>query len=232
MPNNSPIFIGGQRTNGIQFANAGAKLQCAWAAGPNGSRIHAMTLAQDDTTTGTMSLFRGRILTDNGRPYVGWSPQQSTLALTPVLAVTNTTNSTITRTNGSFFVDGWNVGMFLGILNAVDNCQNQVAPVHVTSLSATTLTFTSVVFNAAAASPCGGMLLVECEPLWGVAAVSGCGTGTTAAVNLLSTTVGTSLLSAPDGFITLGPNELLLASCGTLPTANKAITVLTSGGDY
>lgn len=238
--NNSPIFVGGMRNNDIQFTAAGAKTQVLFQAGPNGSRIHSAYMTQDDTTTSVMQLYRGVILTDNGRPLPqgpypgqGWSAQMNCGALTPVLTLTNTTNSTITRTNGSFITDGWNVGMLLGVINSADNIQNQVMPSHVTSLTATTLTFTGAIFQAASGTPTPAMQLVRCTPLWNVAMVSGAGvTSAVAQINLLSTAVGTSLLAAPDGFITLGPNELLLVFCTTLPAANKCITVTAHAGDY
>ena len=239
--NTAPIFIANQRANDIQFAAAGAKTQCLWQAGPNGSRLQASYMTQDDTTTSVMQLFRGVVLTDNGRPMpiapfpgmAGWSAQLNSQMPTPVLAITNTTNSTITRTNGSFIQDGWNVGMMCAVIGCQDNFQNQVIPSHVTTVAAGTLTFTGAVFNAAAAAPSPMTQLVRVTPMWNVAMVSGAGfTSAVAQINLLSTAVGTSLLAAPDGFITLGPNELLLVYCTTLPTANKSIFVSAHGGDY
>jgi len=242
MPNLAPIFIANQRTNGVQFAASGAKLQCLWAAGPNGSRIQTIFMSQDDTTTGNMQLWKGTILTDNGRPTPQnpgipgqpsqWSPQNNSQALPPVLALTNTTNSTITRTNGSFIVDGWNVGMFCAVLGANDNIQNIVAPFHITSIAAGTLTMTGTVFNAASATPPATTQLVKCEPFWSVAAVSGMGMTTVANVNMFSTALGTQLLTVPDSFLTLGPGELILVSYSGTVTANKSTCVTITGGDY
>ena len=235
--NTAPIFIANQRANDIQFAAAGAKVQCLWQAGPNGSRLQASYATQDDTTTSVMQFYRGVVLTDNGRPMpiapfpgmAGWSAQLNSQMPTPVLALTNTT---ITRTNGSFIADGWNVGMLCGVIGCADNIQNQVIPSHVTTVAAGTLTFTGAVFTAAA-TPSPMTQLVRCTPMWNVSMVNGAGvTSAVAQINMLSTAVGTSLLAAPDGFITLGPNELLLVYCTTLPAANKCITVSAHGGDY
>lgn len=228
----SPQFIATTRTNGIQFVASGAPAQVAWKAGPYGSRIHLMSASQDDTTTGTLSIYRGKVLTDNSLPYVDFPLTRTVKGLPPVLTATKTTNDHLDRTNGSFIQDGWVAGMMLGIINASDNLQNQIIA-HVTTVAATTLTYTGTPLNATASAMSVNTQLVQCDLLWSVSMVSGAGnSNSVAAINLMSTTNFPSFLSAPDTFFVLGPGELLIVNCGTLPASNKSINVVVAGGDY
>jgi len=227
-----PTFVANYRTQITQFVNSGAVTQAIWRAGPTGSRIHLMTATQDDTTTAVMSLYQGKILTDNAKPFPFAPPDLQ--GLCPVLAITNTTNSTITRTNGSFIQDGWSLSKMLAVLCAFDNPQNQIAPAHPTTIAAATLTFTGAIFNAAAAASAisAGVQLAQVMPLWAVSMVSGAGTGSVAAINLMSTSLFPAFMTTPDTFLALGPNEILVCSCATLPAAAKSINVLVVGGDW
>lgn len=224
-----PQFVASYRTQITQFVNAGAPAQVVWRAGPNGSRIHLMTATQDDTTTAVMSVYQGKVLTDNAKASP-WLPTD-VQGLCPVLALTNTTNSTITRTNGSFTADGWSVNDHLAVLNSWDNPANQVIA-HATTVAAATLTFTGTVFNAAAATPSANLQLARVMPLWAVSMVSGAGTGSVAAINLMSTTLFPAFLAAPDTFLTLAAGDVLIVQCGTLPAVNKSINVIVVGGDW
>ena len=224
-----PTFVANYRSQITQFVNGGAPAQAVWRAGPNGSRIHLMSATQDDTTTAVMAVYQGKILTDNSKA----SPllPEDYQGLTPILALTNSTNSTITRTNGSFIQDGWSVSKLLAVLKAWDNPANQVIA-HPTTVATQTLTFTGVVFNGAAASPSPNLQLAAVNLLWTVSMVASAGTGGVAAINLMSTTYYPGFLASPDTFLALGPNEVLVVNCGTLPAANKSIMITVVGGDW
>lgn len=225
-----PQFVSNYRCSYVQYVNAGAPAQIVWQAGPNGSRIHAIRATQDDTTTALMTLYRGRVLTDNGLPFP--FARRPVLGKAPILAATKTTNDHLDRTNGSFIQDGWVAGAYAAILDSTDNPQNQVIA-HVTTVAATTLTYTGTPLNASAATMAASTVLAMVNILDAIAMVSGAGNSSSApAINLFSTTNDPSLLSPPDTFLTLGPYELLVVNCGTLPAANKSINVTVDGGDY
>ncbi len=225
-----PQFITQYRSSYVQYVNAGAPAQVAWQAGPLGSRIHAIRASQDDTTTAAMSLYRGRILTDNALPFP--FAQRPVVGKPPILAATKTTNDHVDRTNGSFVQDGWVAGMMAAILDSTDNPQNQVIA-HVTTVVAATLTYTGSPLNATAATIGGAAILALVNIIDVVAMVSGAGNSAGVPnIALFSTTSDVSLLTAPDTFITLGPYELLVINCGTLPAANKSINLTVDGGDY
>ena len=223
----SPTFAGTPVTKGTPFVNGGATAQVIAFAGPNGARIHAATFSQNDTSTGSIQLYKGRILTDNAQPQVGWPPYQLGKGMPPVLSVATTT--TITRSNGSFLQDGWQVGQQLLLLNHFDTPANQVIN-YLTTVVAGTLTLGTAI--TAATTPAAGLQIAQVDLLWAVAAVSAAGTGTTAQVNLLSTTYGSQLLPQPDTFLTLAPNELLIASIGTAVTSAKTQTISCEWANY
>lgn len=225
-----PTFVEQYRCGFTQYVNGGAPAQVVVQAGPKGSRVHAIRITQDDTTAGAVSLYRGRIITDNALPFP--FARRPITGKAPILALTNTTNATITRTNGSFIQDGWVAGMMAVPLDCTDNPANQVIA-HVTTVAAGTLTYTGVPFNAAAATMAASTVLAMVSLLDTITMVSGAGnTNAVPGVNLFSTTNDPSLLAAPDGFLILGPGELLIVNCGTLPAANKYISVTADFGDY
>jgi len=236
-----PTFVSQYRTECIEFTAAGPHVMVAWKAGPNGSRIHSITATLDTTGTTNIIFYRGRIVTDNALPRPFMDRYRAQAALTPVLALTNATNSTITRTNGSFIDDGITVNTHLAVLGSNTNVQNQVIFIP-TTVAAGTLTATGVIFQAADASPSGMMCLARADLLWSKPMVGNDGySGTVAAINMIDATLNPSFLANPDGFLTLEPNELLLVAYGApavfasvvaLPAAGKALTVSVCGGDF
>lgn len=238
----APTFVNNYRSGSCRFVNAGEHVAVLYRAGPNGSRIHKISASQDTTQTVDISFFKGKILTDNARATPFVQPEDSGLGLYPVLTITAATNTTITRTNGSFIQDGWRLQDGLAILGSTTNIQNQVIA-HPTTVAATTLTFTGLVCQAADTACPPQMQLARTKLLFSKALISGAGnTGTVAAINDMDTTLYPSLLAAPDQFILLGPNELLLAHWGpygaafasltALPAVNKSVDIDCEGGDY
>ena len=227
-----PLLIQKLRTERIQFVNAGAPVQPLWKAGPRGSRIHLISASQDDTGTPLMSFFRGRVLTDNAMPSPGFTLGRTTGALPPVLTATKTTNDHLDRTNGSFVQDGWVAGNLLAIINSIDNPQNQVVA-HVTTVAATTLTYTGTPLNATAAAMAIFTQLVLANLMWAKTLTASAGSSNSAAaVSMMDPSLFPAFLAAPGTFISLEPGELLLVKCGTLPAANSAVMVTADGGDY
>ena len=238
----APTFVNNYRSGSCRFVNAGEHVAVLFRGGPNGSRIHKISAAQDTTQTVDLQFFKARVLTDNSRvaPFV--HPEGTGLGLHPVLALTNTTNSTITRTNGSFIQDGWRLQDGLAVLGSNTNIQNQIIG-HPTTVAAGTLTFTGVMFQAADASPSPLLQLARTRLLFSKALISGAGnSGSVAGLNYMDTTLYPSLLASPDSFILLGPDELLLAGWGAygavfaslvaLPAVNKSVDIDCEGGDY
>jgi len=239
-----PTFVSNYRTESVQFTAAGPHVMVAYAAGPSGSRIHSITGTLDAAGTTLMKFYRGRILTDNSlpRPMRHFQERHRLQAgLTPVLALTNTTNSTITRTNGSFIDDGITVNTKLAVLGSNTNIQNQLIFVP-TTVAAATLTATGAIFQAADATPSGMMCLARADLLWSKAMVGSDGySNTVPALNMMDVALNPSILAAPDGFLTLEPFELLLVAYGnpavfasvvTLPAAGAALGIVTCGGDF
>lgn len=235
----APTFVNGYRNGSCRFVNAGEHVAVLFRGGPNGSRIHKISLAQDTTQAVDISFFKAKILTDNARVAAGIQPEDSGLGLTPVLALGT---NTITRTNGSFIQDGWRLQDAVAVLGSNTNIQNQTIA-HMTTVAATTLTFTAAQWQAADATPSPTMQLARARLLWSKSMVSGSGNTTAVpADNLLSITNYPSLLAAPDQFVLLGPGELLLAHWGpygavhgsltALPAVNKSIDIDCEGGDY
>jgi hypothetical protein len=224
-----PQFVASYRNTYTQYVNAGAKAQVIWQAGSAGSRIHAIRATQDDTGTGVLSLYRGRILTDNALPFP--NARRPVVGKAPILAATKTTNDHLDRTNGSFVQDGWVAGMNCAILDSTDNPQNQVIA-HVTTVVAATLTYTGTPLNATAATMAASTVLALVNLLDAATLVASAGTSGVPGMNLFSTTNDPSLLAAPDGFLILGPYELLVVNLATLPAANTSVNVTVDGGEY
>src|ERR1019366_300924 len=134
----SPTFAGIYKSLPTQFGFSGPLAQVCYYGGPNGSRIHRVSLATTQTTSmPTVTLYKGTVLTDNTRAYPGARPG---LGLCPIIAVGSTT--TITRTNGSFIIDGWTIGQKIALINDTASVGNNVvALIHAsTAVAAATIT--------------------------------------------------------------------------------------------
>lgn len=225
-----PLFIAAYRSQTTPFLNAGALNQVIWRAGPNGSRIHGISASQDDTATSLIKFFKGIVLTDNAQVMPGAGTPGA--GLTPVLALTKAANDTFTRTNGSFITDGWQVGTQGCIIDESKNLQNQIL-FYPTTVVAGTITLTGTPLNATDAAPSGNIKLASVALLWSKALVASCGNAdATPALNMLSTTNYPGLYAAPDTFLTLGPNQLLIANIAAAPAASKNVYLVVDGGDY
>jgi len=225
----TPVLIQKYRTQQTIFLNAGALVQPIWQAGPNGSRIHAISFTQTDTNAGVLQLFQGKVLTDNALCAPNYPRYQG---LPPVLAITKAATDTVTRTNGSFIADGWRVGQICFAINENVNPQNQVLQI-VTTVAAATLSLGANIFNATDATPGAGLQLVMGNLLDSITNVSGAGnTNAVPALNLMSTTNFPSFLPSPDTFLLLDSFEYLLLSVATAPASTKQYSCTVYGGDY
>lgn len=227
MPAALPITVGNWRTVDTQFVNGGASAQTIFQAGPWGARVHAaIATANQGSYTPTLTLYKGQVLTNNALPSPGhpWMQQPGKC---PGLDIATTT--TITRTNGSYIVDGWQTGNLCFIANDWTTPANQVVdPITVTS--ATTLTLTNAV--SADTTPNAALQLVRVVPLVTYTMVQSAGlVAGTGALNLLDPTKIPLLFQAPDVFLVLGPYEHLVLNVGTLPSAGNQLSVYCAGGD-
>jgi len=212
------------------FLNAGALNQVIWKAGPNGSRISGISASQDDTATSLIKFFKGTVLTDNAQSMAGLGTPGA--SLTPVLALTKAANDTFTRTNGSFITDGWQVGTQGCIINSSKNLQNQIL-FYPTTVVAGTITLTGTPLNASDAAPSGNLQFASVALLWSKALVNGAGNAdATPALNMLSSTNYPVIYAQPDGYLLLGPNQLLIANIAAAPAASKNVAIVVDGGDY
>lgn len=224
-----PLFVGQYRSVTTTFLNAGALNQPIYKAGPNGSRIHGISASQDDTATSLIKFYKATVLTDNRLAYPG---APDTLGKGPILALTKAATDTATRTNGSFVSDGWLVGNLACIINSSDNLQNQILS-YITAVAAGTLSFNGTPMNASAATPATDLQICSCFLLWSKALVNGAGNAdATPALNMLSTTNYPGLYASPDTFLTLGPNQILIANIAAAPASAKNVSIVVDAGDY
>ena len=226
----SPLFISRFDNQTTSFVNAGATVQPVWTAGRFGSRIHLVNVVGNGVGSNPIDLFIGKVITDNARafPLGSSGPREKTGGKTPVLSIATTT--TVTRTNGSFLIDGWQVGNRIAIINEWNNVQNYTIQL-LTTVVAATLTLTSAV-NATDTTPPGDMQLLRCAQICSGTLTSGTGTSNTASLNLLTATLMPGLLGQPETYLVLGPHEVLLLKVAAAPGSGQSIEVLVGGGDY
>jgi hypothetical protein len=211
----TPTFVASYASQETQILNQyGAGIGVPiWTAGVNGSRIHAIACANDDTNTPTLTLYRGSVLSTNAA---------AGMAIT---------TSTITRTSGSFVADGWLANNRVFVMNETNNLANQIVQ-PLSSVAAGTLTFSGTPLHTDA-SPPTSLQLVRASLLWALAVVAGAGnTSAVPAQNVLQPSQYPSFYPAPDTFLMLGPNEILIAVLSGTVTALKSVDIIVDGGNY
>lgn len=176
-----------------------------WQAGPRGGRVHAISAYSGTGTSPTFWLGVGNILTPVGC----------------VANVTkNGTNDFITRgAGGSFLTDGWQVGDLCLVVNNGTQLNNRLQQVK-TLTSATVLTLEGVNDFSATDAAAINTYLLRVTMLTPAISLT-----TTTATSILTTTNLPFLAGGADNYLTLGPNEFLVAWFGVQPTAPGATIV-------
>ncbi|MHB2021351.1 MAG: hypothetical protein ACYCW6_30835 [Candidatus Xenobia bacterium] len=219
----TPFYAASVRTVQTQLTQnmPGASV---FKAGSNGSRIHLISAAQNDTSTGNLILYRGYALRTNSG---------STLALT------NTTNSTITDSGNALISSGFRINgrIFVSYFDGPNfsvsyNMNNQVAAAP-TNVAAGTLTFSGTIFNAADPTPPTSLALIQANLMFTVGLTSQAGfASANNGLSLLDTIRYPGLFMPPDSALVLGPDEYLVAVLGTAPSAGKSVDISVSAEDY
>ncbi|HEY4002427.1 MAG TPA: hypothetical protein VGO93_26385 [Candidatus Xenobia bacterium] len=215
----TPQFIGTYRSSQTQLVAAHAtRPRPVWTPGSNGSRIHSINVATDDSTSGqTLTLYRATPLT--------LASNMGTANLV------KGTPDTITRTAGSFLTDGWIQNQRIFVLGST-TLANDVTTFLSAAVAALTLTITASTFNNSEAFPSTGKLMMaSLIATISLPASSGSGTSTVP-LNALNPNLMPTLLGAPDNFFMLGSADMLLAAVSTSVASNKSVDIVVEGGDY
>jgi hypothetical protein len=210
----NPQFVATYRSTQTQLVAAHAKNpRPIWTPGANGSRIHSINIATDDSTASqTILLYRAVEIETNA------SMTPAALTATP----------TITRSIGSFVTDGWQVNQRAFLLGS-NNLSNDQATV-VTTVAAGTLTITGT-FTAESSWP-GALYRASLIATISLPASSGAAAATPP-LNVLNPNLLPTLVGSPDNFFVLGSNDLLLAAVGNTNVASaKSVDIVVEGGDY
>jgi hypothetical protein len=213
----TPQFIGTYRSSQTQLVAAhGMRPRPIWTPGANGSRIHSINVAMDDTNaTQTLVLYRATPLS------LGSNMGTAAITQSP---------DTITRTSGSFVTDGWLVNQRLFVLGST-TLANAVAA-FLTAVAAGTLTITTGTFSAAESFPSTGQLMMASLIATITLPASSGNVTTTVPLNVLNPNLMPTLVGAPDNFLMLGASDMLVAAVGSNVASNKSVDIVVEGGDY
>jgi hypothetical protein len=217
---NTPQFIGTYRSSQTQLLAAhAARPRPIWTPGSNGSRIHSINVATDDSQSSqVVTLYRATPLT--------LASNMGTANLV------KGTPDTITRTAGSFLTDGWIQNQRIFVLGST-TLANDVAAFLSAAVASGTLTITASTFNTSEAFPSTGKLfLASLLATISMPASSGSASGNVP-LNVLNPNLMPTLFGAPDNFLVLGSSDMLVASVGPSPvTSGKSVDIIVDGGDY
>lgn len=213
--NLDPIFPGTYRTECevIVAGNGTQPKRIFKADATNGSYLHAIVAANDDTSK-ECTLLYGKKVTDQADMGVG------------AVAGLNT----ITRTVGDFLADGWKIGDRLILHGATTLANNVLA--EITAVVAGTLTFAAATFNTNENLPAGTVLYrAGYKGTRAVPANAGINDAT-APISMLLQTAWDWLDDSPGRFVTVGGDDAIFAKANAALAANKGIYLTTFGGDF
>lgn len=214
----SPLFVGSKRFQGIQFIPGySTRPRLFWSPGTIGSEITRISIATNDAAANVAQFFIARPIT-----------LQSDMGTGNFVDGGGGSDS-ITRTSGSFIVDGWRVGEIL-LAQGSNTLANDISVV-LTGVSALALTFATASVAAAEEFPTGA-ILYRLFSLGYVAVPAGSGEPSVVGVSGLDTANMPWLDPAPDRLLELGPNDHLAAALQTAMGSGEILHLMAQGGDY
>ncbi|HEY3998920.1 MAG TPA: hypothetical protein VGO93_08665 [Candidatus Xenobia bacterium] len=211
----TPQFIGTYRSSQTQLVAAhAARPRPIWTPGSNGSRIHSVNIATNDSAgSQTVSLYRATALT------LGSAMGSGQL----------TGSSTITRSAGDFTADGWLANQRIFIYGSTTLANDEA--INLTTVASGTLTL-GAANNTTEAFPSTGQLMrASLIATISLPASSGANSSTVP-LNVLNPNLMPFLIGAPDNFLMLGSADMLLAAVGNSVSSGKSVDIVVDGGDY
>jgi hypothetical protein len=179
-----------------------------------GCQIIDGTISSSDATLRYLNLYLGKELT------LG--------SAMGTVAYTATTNSTITRTTGSYITEGWKVGMKLMSFNST-NSANDGKPVSVTGVTATTLTLSGVSAISVAGTQDATLRLFAIAQRTEIAIAASAGTnGSSTPIKLIGNSQDASTFAG----IQLGEKGVLIGSMAAAVSALPASVDVTATVGY
>ena len=221
----APIFVDTWRVENTVFI-AGHSTTVAmpiFTAGTSGSRVHAISVANNDAGASTALLYYGKRMT------------LASAMGTGAFVDNGGSDDTITRSSGSFVTDGWLLGDILVVVGPrsapLTTLANQFF-VRITTLAAATLSFATATVNTAENFPSGAIMYRLSQLHLTTLAANAGNAAATDALDMLITDWPIADVT-PDRYITMQANDILAMNVGTAVGVDPDhVDVAVFGGDY
>jgi hypothetical protein len=213
----APIFIGSWDTQitSMVAAHSTTVALLIWQGGSSGSRVHAISLAVEDSAANTAILYYAERMTLESAMGTGAHVDDG---------------DTITRVSGSFVTDGWLAGDRFVVSGSTTLLNGFFATL--TTVAALTLTFATGNTNASEDFPSGAIIWRLSQLHLTTMSAQAGNAASTDALDMLITDFPPADVS-PDRYLTLGPNDGLALSVGTaIGASTDRLDITVFGGDY